>query len=206
MSNVIQANVHIQGIRPMLIHHFGPDAIPLERREKSGVAGNNPEEWKHTVLMTDKRQLYVPSEYILANFRAGSRIAFGTRGGHVGKLAACLQIADENIYFNCFVPTNLNDYVNCTDAPVYLDVRGVKQPTTKARNMRYRVALSPGWQSRFSIVWDKTLISREEMHSIVIHSGQFIGLGDGRAIGFGRYTVEEFNLQVKKVEINDATT
>jgi len=143
MSNVIQATVLIRGTRPMLIHHFSPDAIPLERREKSGVAGNDPEEWKRTVLITDNRQIYV---------------------------------------------------------------RGVKQPTTKARNVRYRVALSPSWQSQFSILWDKTIISREEMHSIIIHSGQFVGLGDGRTIGFGRYTVEEFDLHGEEVGIRDATS
>ena len=205
MSNIIQANVTIRGTRPMLIHHFGPDAIPLERREKSGVAGNDPEEWKRTVLMTNNRQIYVPCEYILANFRAGSRIAFGSRGRHSANLAACHQIVDENILFNRFVPENLHDFINSTDATVYLDVRGVKQPTTKARNIRYRVALSPGWQSRFSIVWDRTLISREEMHSIAIHSGQFVGLGDGRTIGFGRYTVDEFDIQGEEVEIRYAT-
>lgn len=202
MSNVIQANIIICGTRPMLIHHFGPDAIPLVRREKSGVAGNDPEEWKRTVLMTDNRQIYLPCEYILSNFRAGSRIAFGPRGGHAGKLAACLQIADENILFDRFVPENLDEFINRTEAEVYLDVRGVKQPTTKARNVRYRVALSPGWQSKFSILWDKTIISREEMHSIVDHSGEFVGLGDGRTIGLGRYSVEEFNIQGEEVEDN----
>jgi len=206
MSNVIQANIIIRGTRPMLIHHFGPDAIPLARREKSGVAGNDPEEWKRTVLMTDNRQIYLPCEYILANFRAGSRIAFGPRGGHAGKLAACLQIVNDYVLFNRFVPENLDEFINRTEAEVYLDVRGVKQPTTKARNVRYRVALSPGWQSEFSIIWDKTLISREEMHSIVDHSGEFVGIGDGRTIGLGRYSVEEFYIQDEEVEIHDATS
>ena len=61
MSNIIQANLLIRGTRPMLIHHFGADAIPLERRERSGVAGNDPEEWKRTVLMTD---LPPPANYL----------------------------------------------------------------------------------------------------------------------------------------------
>jgi len=206
MSNVIRANILIRGKRPMLIHHFGPDAIPLERRERSGVAGNDPEEWKRTVLMTENRQIFVPCEYILSNFRAGSKIAFGSRGRHSANLAACLHIAEENIFFNCYVPENLHELVNRTDATVYLDVRGVKQPTTKARNVRYRVALSPGWQSKFTILWDKTLISREEMHSIIIHSGEFVGLGDGRTIGFGRYIVEEFDIQGEEKGISDATS
>ncbi|WP_242833090.1 hypothetical protein [Desulfosporosinus acidiphilus] len=205
MSNIIRATVTIRGTRPMLIHHFGPDAIPLERRERTGVAGHDPEEWKRTVLMTADRQVYVPSEYILANFRGGAKIAFGSRGGHATRLAACLLVYDEHILFNRFVPENINELINRIDDDVYLDVRGVKQPITKARNIRYRVALSAGWQSTFTIIWDKTLISRDEMHSIVIHSGQFVGLGDGRNIGFGRYSVEVFDF-LGKEEVSDATS
>lgn len=44
MGNILNATVSIKGIRPLLWHAFGPDAIPLEKREKTGVAGNDPEE------------------------------------------------------------------------------------------------------------------------------------------------------------------
>jgi len=37
MSNMITAKVSIRGVRPLLIHHFGPDALPLEKQEKDGV-------------------------------------------------------------------------------------------------------------------------------------------------------------------------
>lgn len=75
--------------------------------------------------------------------------------------------------------------------PVYLDVRSVKKPSTKARNIRYRVAISNGWKANFSITWDKSLINREQMHAVLIHAGTLVGLGDGRSIGFGRFEVED---------------
>ena len=37
-TNIMQAKVKIKGVRPLLWHHFGPDALPLERQEKTGVA------------------------------------------------------------------------------------------------------------------------------------------------------------------------
>ncbi len=38
------AKVKIKGIKPLLIHEFKPDSLSFERKEKTGVAGNNPEE------------------------------------------------------------------------------------------------------------------------------------------------------------------
>lgn len=43
---MLKATVSRQGVRPLLWHHFGPDTLPLDKkREKTGVAGNDPEEW-----------------------------------------------------------------------------------------------------------------------------------------------------------------
>jgi hypothetical protein len=46
MPNLLQAAITIEGTRPLLWNHFGPDTIPLEKQEKSGVAGNDPDEWR----------------------------------------------------------------------------------------------------------------------------------------------------------------
>jgi hypothetical protein len=35
---------------PLLWNHFGTDALPLEKRAKTGVAGNDPDEWRRKVL------------------------------------------------------------------------------------------------------------------------------------------------------------
>lgn len=49
-SNIVTAHVVIEGKRPLLWHHFGPDALPLEKRERTGGAGNDPHEWKRAHL------------------------------------------------------------------------------------------------------------------------------------------------------------
>src|SRR5260221_193442 len=69
--------------------------------------------------------------------------------------------------------------------PVYLDVRSVRNPNTKGRNVRYRVSMSIGWKTSFNLLWDKTVVSRGEMESAIINAGRLVGLADARAIGFG---------------------
>lgn len=192
MGNILQARVEIVGVRPLLWHHFGPDAIPLEKREKTGVAGNDPEEWRRTVLMTTARQLYIRGTYVFGMMRDGARHTPKKRGTLQPVVASTLQIADDVILVDRFVP----DEPIPTDPtlPVFLDIQSVKNPATKARNVRYRVAASPGWRLTFGLVWDKTIVSRGEMEAVAIDAGRLVGLGDGRGIGYGRFTVEGFTV------------
>ena len=81
-----------------------------------------------------------------------------------------------------------------TDAPVFLDVRSVKNPSTKGRNLRYRVAASVGWSTSFTIIFDKTIVSRAEMEAVARDAGVLVGIADGRSIGFGRFSVEGFEV------------
>jgi CRISPR/Cas system endoribonuclease Cas6 (RAMP superfamily) len=73
-------------------------------------------------------------------------------------------------------------------------VRGVRNPSTKARNVRYRVAASKGWTCTFHLLWDKTIVSRAEMETVLIDSGKLVGIGNGRGIGMGRFEVAEFTV------------
>lgn len=166
--------------------------MPLEKQEKTGIAGNDPEEWRRTVLITKEKQLYIDPSYAFACIRAGSKYTKKGKGSIQAMVAATLQVLDDRILINRFLPDNIAELINATDEPVYLDVRSVKNPSTKARNVRYRVAASPGWEATFHIMWDKTIVSRNEMHASVIDAGRFSGLGDGRSIGFGRFEVMEF--------------
>jgi hypothetical protein len=67
-----------------------------------------------------------------------------------------------------------------------------QEPGTRGRNVRYRIAAAPGWSCTCRIEWDRTVISRQEMEAVAIDAGRLVGLGDGRAIGFGRFTVTAF--------------
>lgn len=192
MGSVLTATITIKGTRPMLWHHFGPDAIPLEKQERTGVAGNDPEEWRKTVLMTAKRQLYIKPSYVFGTIRDGAKHTSRKRGTLQPFVSATLQVMNEVILIDRFVP----DEPIPTDPTelVYLDIQSVKNPATRARNVRYRVAASVGWSCSFNIQWDKTIVSRSEMEAAVIDAGRFVGLSDGRTIGYGRFTVEGFSV------------
>jgi hypothetical protein len=71
-------------------------------------------------------------------------------------------------------------------------------PSTRARNVRYRLAASAGWEATFELQWDKTVVPRDQMKAVVIPAGTLVGLGDGRSVGYGRFAVKAFTF------VNDA--
>lgn len=199
MSNIVTAEVHIRGTRPIMWHKFGPDSIPLEKQERVGVAGNDPSEWQRTVMFTDEGQLYLRPDYIFGALRDAARYTKKGRGSIQKLVAATLQVADGRILIDDrFIPGfngGLPDEMPTNDTlPVYLDIRGVRNPSTKGRNVRYRVACSPGWTCTFRLLWDKTVVSREQMNAVSIDAGRLVGLADGRSIGFGRFEIVSFNV------------
>jgi hypothetical protein len=196
-NNILSAEVEIRGTRPLLWHRFGPDTIPASgKKERQGVAGNDPGEWRRSVLATIDRQLYLEPSYIFGALRDGAKHTKRGRGTLQPMVAATLQVEDDRILLDRFLPENADDILACTpEDPVYLDIRSVKNPATRARNIRYRVAASSGWSTRFTILWDMTVVSRGEMEAIARDAGMLAGIGDGRSIGFGRFTVERFEVR-----------
>lgn len=65
-THLTTATFTIRGTRPLLFHAFGPDVIPADgQKEKSGVAGNDPNEWQKTMLMIEPtRELYLKLTYV----------------------------------------------------------------------------------------------------------------------------------------------
>lgn len=205
MSNMVLAQVRIRGTRQILFHKFGPDALPLEKQERTGVAGNDPNEWRKTVMLTKDGQLYVDPTYCFATIREGARYTKKGRGSIQSAVVATLQIVDDRILIDRYMPGFPNGHecnpltvdtpTQDSDAPTYLDIRGVRNPTTKGRNVRYRIACSKGWICEFTILFDKTIVSRAEMESALNDAGKLCGIGNGRSIGFGRFEVEAFKVK-----------
>jgi hypothetical protein len=192
MGNILTAHIAITGTRPLLWHSFGLDTISLTKRERSGVAGNDPEEWRKSVLTTPEGKLYLPGTYFFGCLRDGARHTRRGRGSVQADLIATLEIVSERAEME---GRALPDPITTDPAQsIYLDVRSVVNPTTKRRNVRYRVAASAGWRATFTITWDKTVISRSEMEAVALDAGRLIGIGNGRKIGMGRFTVTSFDL------------
>lgn len=193
MSAYLKANVKIRGTRPLLYHCFTEEAISLVKKEQSGVAGNNPDEWRTTYTTTKHGQFYLKPSYIFATLRNGAKYTTKGRGTIQSKIVATLQVTDQEILLNrCLENPDSLDRDNTK--PVYLDVSSVRIAATKGRHLRYRVALSEGWECEFNIIWNKTIVSRSEMERVCIDAGELEGLADGRAIGYGRFKILEFNV------------
>lgn len=204
MSNIIKAKVKIKGVRPFFQHHFGPDALPLEKQERTGVAGNDPQEWRKTAMITKDGQLYFDGSYVFGAMREGAKYTKKNRSTLQKPVSATLQIGETRILIDRYFPGFPNGHnfdINAVNEPprdedesVYLDVRGVVNPTTRGRNVRYRVATSAGWSAEFTLIFDKTIVSRNEMEAVLIDSGRLVGIGNGRTIGMGRFEVEKFEV------------
>jgi len=203
-NNVLTARVMIKGVRPLWWHKFGPDALPLEKQERTGVAGNDPEEWRRTALVTKDGQLFIDPTYIFSTLREGARYTKKGKGSIQTVVSATLQVVDGRILIDRYFPGFPNGHFfdikevappsTDLDELVYLDIRGVRNPSTKARNVRYRIAAAAGWSTAFRLQWDKTIVSRGEMESVCIDSGKLVGVGNGRTIGMGRFAVESFEI------------
>lgn len=195
-ANIVRAEVHIIGTRPLLQHAFGPDAIPLEKAERSGVAGNDPEEWKRSMLVTGTGKLYIRNTYVFGCLRKGSSRTKKGRGSIQPDVEATLEVEPATILLNVSMPKG--DLTRDPTEPVYIDVQGVVNRATKGRNVRYRLAASPGWKCSFIMQWDKTVVSREQMQAVLRDAGTYGGIGDGLKIGCGRFSVVSYK------ELDDA--
>ena len=204
MANVT-AHVTIQGTRPLLWHHFGPDAIPLEAKEKTGKAGNDPAEWHKTVLRTNKGQLYLEPSYVFGCLRDGAKHTTRKRGTLQPLVVATLQVMEDRILIDRWLPEDLEKLKQADDKPVYLDVRSVRNPATGARNVRYRVAASPGWKTSYTLFWDNTVVGEDQMEAVLRDSGKFVGVGDGRSLGFGRFQLLTFEISKNRHAKKQAT-
>jgi len=195
MSNMVILKSWIEGTRPLLWNAFALNMLSGEKKRKTGSAGNNPEEWKQTVLATPERRLFVKGSYLYSCLREAARFTKEGRGTLQRSVAATLQILDEEILVNRFIPEDMyvtpEAFYNAKKKDVYIDVCGVRNPATRGRNIRYRVACSSGWKCSFSLVFDNTLVSQAAMRSIICDAGNLVGLGDGRSIGLGRFQVVE---------------
>ena len=205
MTNIVSAKVSIKGIRILAWHHFGIDALPLESRERTGVAGKDPSDWQRTVLMDEERRLFLLPTYFFGCVKGGGKTVKRGKANLLTAIASTLQIIDAQIYVS-----NGSDVLTLPDPPeiieagtqkteklppCFIEIIGVRNPATKARNIRYRAVAKPGWQCEFTIMWDKTVVDRNSMQLAVANAGQLVGIGDGRgSVGYGRFTIEDFSV------------
>ncbi len=190
----IEADLTITGKKPMLINTFPIDTLD-EGKTKSGTTGKDEFGWKRTVLITEKRELYVYSSYILGSIVAGAKYIKVGKGSLSKKVGSSLECSPSVLLLNGLkLPPDDEITKNATDE-VYIDVRSVTNPMTKGRNIRYRIAIKEGWGLKCLLMWDDAQVSFDQMKQAVYNAGMYEGIGDGRKIGFGRFKIESFKIK-----------
>jgi hypothetical protein len=76
------------------------------------------------------------------------------KGSIQALVAATLQVQEEQVLLDRWMPEGEQPTAD-KSKPVYIDISGVRNPSTKARNVRYRLAASAGWRATFTLLWDK---------------------------------------------------
>lgn len=195
IGNQLQAQVLIQGVRPLLWNHLHPSESFGKRRERGGTAGNDPTEWQRNVLIIDDRQLYLLPTHIFGCFRDAAKYTKRGRSSLMSQMASTLQVKERRVLVNRYLPEEPVKATEDIDQEIYIFMSVVKNVATRGHNIRYRVAASPGWQCSFTLLWDKTIVSRQEMEAVAIDAGKLVGLADGRSIGYGRFEIAQFDVQ-----------
>lgn len=189
-----KVNVEIVGVKPIIFNKFNMESLTDQKKPKVGNSGNNPEEWKHSFFVEGKR-IYIPGAYLFAALKNGAVNTKVGRGTIQKTLISALNICDERVYLNREIwddweNTEYENLPTNSDSPVYIDIRMVANPNTKGRNIRYRLAMSPGWKMSFSLDIDESLISNAQIKKVIEDTGKLQGIADARSLGYGRYEVE----------------
>jgi len=188
-------DVKVRGIRPLFFHAFKVEVISNLNKVKSGSAGNDPDEWKRTVLERNGT-LYIPGAYWSGCLKGGARYTKAGRGTLQKSFTSGMLVLTDVAELDRKLPDGWEDMSfdqmpSDSSQPVYLDVRGVMNPNSKGRNVRYRVACSPGWRTSFQFEFDENVVSPAQVKKIVEDSGKMVGVGDGLVLGYGRFAIEE---------------
>jgi hypothetical protein len=105
MPNLLQAAITIEGTRPLIWNHVRPEAIPLTKQEKRGVAGNDPDEWRKAVLFVpESRQLYTLPIAIFSCIRKGAKFTKKGRASLMADMGATLQVFDDRVLVDRYLP------------------------------------------------------------------------------------------------------
>jgi len=196
-------SIEIQGLKPFLYNKFNIESVTSLTKVKTGKVGDDPESWKSSFFHNGS-DLYVPGNYLFSALKKAAVFTKSGRGSIQNAWVSGVNIEDELIYFNRKIfddweNMTLKDVTKDSSNPVYVDIRTVVNPTTKGKNVRYRLGLSAGWKLSFSILLDDTLVSVDHARKVIEDCGKFVGLSDARTLGFGRFIVNEFKAKDSKL-------
>lgn len=190
---VVTAKFKIKGLKAILINSFSIDALD-PGKTKGGVSGKDENSWKIGALINGDRQLYIFSSYIRGCVIEGGKNIKVGRATLAKKVGSTLECSPDILVLEGSKVPPDNQITRNTMDDIYIDVRAVSNPMTKGKNIRFRIAHKPGWKIEGLLSWDDAQVSVEQMKQSFIYAGKCEGIGDGRKIGFGRFSLESFEI------------
>jgi hypothetical protein len=167
-------DVEIGSVSPLLMHAF--PLVPIEALEKK-----TPQQQAEIAAYRDPDTglLYVPALNVQRCFVAGATFSKGKGRSSLQKLvAACVLVGPE-------------ERLSLGTKEFVVDSRPVVVPATKGRVMRHRPKLET-WAVTFTVDYDETLLTEQQMRRVIDDSGSRVGLLDFRPERkgpFGRFMV-----------------
>ena len=167
--------ITIRGLSPLLMHAY--PLVPVEALEKK-----TPEEQAElAAYRTPKGELYLPGTNLQRSLVAGAAFSKGKGRASLAKTAAaCLLVESEYLVFD------VQQYT--------IDTRPVVIPATKGRVLRHRPRLD-SWCVTFSVSYDDTLLTADQVRRIIDDTGKHVGVLDFRPEKkgpFGRFIVDHW--------------
>lgn len=196
----------IRMTREYMWHNPADDIFDGGRKAKTGTAGSDPDEWKKTYTATKDGQLYIKSEQIFGCMREGGKFTKAGRGNLKSSVAATLQVEEDKILLPLKIKPDEVLPTNDPAASLYIDKRPVKNPATKAMNMRYRLAAASGVEAEFTLSYDNTILNSGLVESVLTDAGRMVGIGDARSIGKGRFEVVSCDRIMDKGDSNEKSS
>lgn len=192
-----QVKMTWKGIRPLLMHSDRL-ADPLDPSTKALRALTNRtakkdmdvEEYAEKVgrvefegglYFDNKLGPYIPGNTIRAVMREAGKLT-----KHGKSIERGLQPPDD-IALNYTGPRSIKGLWEAPDR-AFVDRRSIG--VMGKRVIRTRPRFNSPWSIVVELEFDETILGMDQIRAIAINAGRFCGIGDGRSIGFGRFTVE----------------
>lgn len=166
----------IEGISPLLMHRFPME--PIEAIEKK-----TPQEQAEICLYQIGDQPYLPGVNLQRALVASATFSKGKGRASLQKQVAAGLFIDEEIL-----------ELNGKTTPWVIDSRPVVVPATKGRIVRHRPKFEK-WEVSFTISYDETLLTAQQVRQVVDDAGSRVGVLDFRPEKkgpFGRFMVTEW--------------
>lgn len=166
-----RVSIEIKGVSPLLMHRFPME--PIEAIEKK-----SPQEQAQLALYEQDGIPYIPGVALQRALVQGATFSKGKGRGTLQKNVAAGVLLEEA---QLPLPTKHWE----------LDARPVTIPATKGRIVRYRPRFDT-WQVAFTVSYDETLLTEDQLRRVVDDTGSRVGVLDFRPEKkgpFGRFVV-----------------